>query len=575
MYAGHKYRNTLCSLEIERRTKVADLLTKLCGDVATAESIVLELEQQIEDAYKQIDSRSKRVPVELRDRVATLKAQLRDARQRLKSTKYEAYQRPDVVTAQAEVSAWHRDAVKTARANSGCYWGTYLLAEEAMSRSHIGAPPRFKSWTGDGMLGVQLQGGLTVADCLSGTDTRLQLVIDDTSHTKGFAKGKRRAVCRFRIGTEEDRRTPIFAEFTTFVHRPLPSTGVIKTAKLVRRNIGSQNHWELQLTVDDSHESVPSVGATGIVAVHAGWRSLENGSIQVATWCGSDGQSGILTISEREITAGDVTDGLRSTRDHAFNNAKADLRTWLDATEDNSAELPEWLTEETRFLHAWKSPKRLVALVKRWTKKRFDGDDKIYNHIEAWRKQDKHLWLWEAHQRHKTRIRVRDSYRKLAAELSIRYLHSATVKIDAKTLLAKPDVSDDEEDVGSNVRRKGYTASPGMLLETIRKKFGERDIAVDGNGISTTCCKCGGTANGWPTVTCDTCRSTIDVDRNACMIQLARAKVAIEQRQSLATDTQSDVTTETKTSDVVANGVKNGTARTTRRNRKKPKELRS
>ena len=61
---------------------------------------------------------------------------------------------------------------------------------------------------------------------------------------------------RLRVGTVEDGRGPIWAEFKATFHRPLPPNGRITGAFLHRELRGQDYHWMLRLTIT-SEQDVP------------------------------------------------------------------------------------------------------------------------------------------------------------------------------------------------------------------------------------------------------------------------------------------------------------------------------
>ena len=564
MVAGHRYRNKLAELEIERRKRAEALLADLCPGVAIAaanlqQATVARDEALAAAAKLNSTTRSKSMPKETRENIAKLRQAVRDAVEVFKTEKKEGYLNPAYVEAQEAISDWHKTSTKEARATCGCYWGTYLLAEAAMENAHKGKPPKFLRWRGDGTLGVQMQGGLTIPDCLDGNDTRFTIQIDHSASARGYNKGKRRALCRFRIGSVEGKRDGIYAEIPIFYHRPLPPDGLIKQAKLIRTNIGGQNHWELQITVTynevDAYSDLPE---DSMVAIHPGWKMLDDGSLHVATWVGSDGQTGRVVIDAFQVGSAAVPQSLRSTRDLNQNTAMLQFRSWLEMQDATS--LPEWFVERTKHVHAWKSPERLASLVWHWKDNRFAGDEQIYPILSDWRKQDKHLNLRQSHQTEKTAVVKRDIYRKLASDLSKKYRYCSLAAMSFKELLETPNPEDPDQ-VSNQVRRNGYFASPGLLNLCFKQKFGKRAIEVSSIHISDTCHKCGcETSLQDSQVVCAVCGS-FDREINAARNQLLRAKEVLDGRMAhLGVD-----------ADEPQDEPKEG-PRKIRRNRKKPKD---
>ncbi|HEY8416139.1 MAG TPA: hypothetical protein VIK99_10255, partial [Thermaerobacter sp.] len=77
------------------------------------------------------------------------------------------------------IDRWSREALKEARADfsrRGLYWPTYGLVEQAAERMRRSkAEPRFRAFTGEGMIGVHLQGGIPWKAIFSGQDIRIRI----------------------------------------------------------------------------------------------------------------------------------------------------------------------------------------------------------------------------------------------------------------------------------------------------------------------------------------------------------------------------------------------------------------
>ena len=237
--------------------------------------------------------------------------------------------------------------IRAARAVCGLYSATYLKAEESIKQAVQQAwttakkertpfePPRFRRHDGSGAVVVQLVGGITVAEAMSGEDTRLRIfrerstprVFSDAARAASPAMGaqdmraeeerlnspparwgvrkyaseeeraaawrarpeverlgssgrhaRRRAAAdarvMIRVGSNADQ-TPVWAEFPMIFHRPLPADGVIKWAWVLRRKVGLHFEYRFQVTLE-SAEFIPPAQpcGQGTVAIDIGWRNL-------------------------------------------------------------------------------------------------------------------------------------------------------------------------------------------------------------------------------------------------------------------------------------------------------------
>ena len=141
---------------------------------------------------------------------------------------------------------------------------------------------RYRRWTGAGRVTVRFQYGLSVEKAFA-DDTRLRLGAVDPeawSHpSRGFRRKLSRTTVRIRVGS--DRRVPLWLELPVMLHRPLPPSGVIRAASVVREIVGGRYRWRLLLIVEQPADEAPRQGFT--VAIDLGWRMLDDG-LRVAYW---------------------------------------------------------------------------------------------------------------------------------------------------------------------------------------------------------------------------------------------------------------------------------------------------
>jgi hypothetical protein len=116
----------------------------------------------------------------------------------------------------------------------------------------------------------------------------------------------------------------------------------------------------------------------------------------------------------------------------------------------------------------WRSVGRLAALVLRWRDDRFPGDAAVFDVLEAWRKQDKHLFEWEANLRRAAVDWRTTQYYEFAKKLALAYREVVVEDADWRALQTRPgpeaaDARDlpgiDELRVTTRIlARSGYTA---------------------------------------------------------------------------------------------------------------------
>lgn len=482
---AHRYRNKLVELERLRRQKVQEAVRLHCPGLLELETRAMAVKQALADEREKAsksnaEARRRKVAPELRASIASLKAESTTLWTQFKALRTEGYQRPEVQAALEAIEEQNAADLRAARASCGLYYGTYLAIEAANSQSRSSkGMPGFKRWTGDGKCGCQVQLGITPEQAMSGTDTRLQIRILNPEKKKPHAEIK------VRVGSN-DKGKPIFATVRARYHRPLPEGCRIKWAYLVRRRTASSDKWSVQLIISRAggfpkHD----LATTGRVGINLGWRQLWNG-LRVATWIGSDGRSGELIIPNDKLELWSKPDSLTSIRDLNFNTAMLRIRAFV---QEHETELPEWWQERAQHMAQWQSQNRLASLIVFWRNNRFEGDTAIYDELEAWRKQDKHLWLWECHLRKKLARWRKEMYRLFAVHMRRSYEVAVIDGTDRKKLARLPEV-ESEDLVIAKARYNQRIAATGLLSESL-KAFGPRVESADPKHITQKCHVCG------------------------------------------------------------------------------------
>lgn len=531
MFFAHQYRNKLVEIELKRREGVNKILREMHPEVAELEAEAEEINARLKEVEDAIDagkaqSRSARVNPDLKSQASELRKQRKAAWAEFKEAKKEAYA-DDVLQAKLKgvgesAYAAGRAERAVASAGKGLYWGTYLLIEDSMRGAGTGTPPKFKRYTREGAIGVQIQGGMAAEDALACTDTRLR--IEATDHPKRF-------LVWMRIGS--DGRDPVWTRIPTLMHRPLPDDCQIKWVKAHRFRIGSQFKWEVQFTItmpsqglrtcDRSPESraYPYHAGSGTVTVTPCYSRVDDG-IQVASWVGDDGESGQLVIPDSMLNKNKFSDDLRAVRDVNFNMAIEVLSAWKkglpcpSTVADHVAWLgsrlsdyvsrggkrtflrgefeawsnlrqdwfwpvapSEWFAEATETLGQWRSPGRLAAMIIKWRDNRFAGDEKIYLAMDEWQQRDRHLWDYEANNRDHFHNWRNNHFRVFAANLRKRYaeLILDTTEWDQFSKLLKKPVAAEKSDDMKNMRPFLRMCSVGRLVEVVKEAFaGSRSL---------------------------------------------------------------------------------------------------
>ncbi len=392
------YYNDLVA--IERKFRVAVQAALACPELEALTKEILATEQEKREPLYE----KRKLLVKARRAEPPVKAQLDAAKQARKTASLAA-----------------RGAIRS----QSLYWGTYLPTEKAAFDAAHAKPkilsnktrkknipwterPKFKRWSGEGKLSVQIQKGLPVSELANGSFVQLRPEVPVPGRT-----GKPRPVLRLRVGSDE-RSDPIWAEWPIILHRPLPEGGVIKWVHVVRRLISGAEKWTVNLEVETF---VAKHGADQrTVALDLGWRAEEvDGKPTTRAGGWTDGTSYTDIFVEPKIIAALLkVDSLVSIRDRHRNAIQSRLLDWRKSHPN----LPPDHAERLRFLAQWEAARRFAVLAIWWRNNRVPGDDEMYEALEAWRKKDKHLWLWEGHTRSKALGRRRHDYRNIGKRLA-------------------------------------------------------------------------------------------------------------------------------------------------------------
>lgn len=417
-----------------------------------------------------------------------------------------------------------------ARGQCGLYSGTYLNVEAAVDASRAIAlglrklktpaerkafwkPPKMRRWDGTGTLAVQVSGGgIPVSSLFNAKDNRVRIVDEPRfrvtrRHPEGI-QVPNSCWLRLRIGSNPDR-SPIWATWPMIMHRPLPEDGVVKWVKVIRRKVGLTSKWEAHFTV----ESPMFIGAQADSSAHAvavhfhplGWGSGAEGStgILVAAALGTDAEAMHMRLARVQCRAKpngkraghldvqDVLDALakadeiRGGRDKDFNRIRDELFDWMALRTT-----PDWLRKATRKMSDWRNQHHMVNLVFTWREHRFDGDASMFEKLEAWRRQDKHLYQWHGMMRQKAIRHRRDLYRCWARKLAEKYSGSLIIEDFDLTKIARRAKTESEETLGEARRWRRTAIAVGELRDALKHAFAGRIIMLTDTKREATCPVC-------------------------------------------------------------------------------------
>lgn len=516
--AMHRLRNMLVEVERDRREAARELVREHHPDIAETETRLDEIETEISELRSELKRRNAEARARRPDtdpatpRIRELRAERRaiigrhdkdaDPCECWRCRRRRAFGAPAVRDGLDTLDQEARAREKAMYAERDMSWCNFNAIKQSLGSIRSGPDPRFMPWTGQrGRLVVQIQGGASWGELLAG---RSQVKIRKLPLPPNAKPGGRRSKrpyyeIRMRIGRDargDNQSRWITSRFV--LHRPIPEGSRIQQVWLVRRRVGVTNEWSVQFVLrhEEKFARADTARAEGPCGVDLRWRQDEDGNLIVAHVEGSDGHAETLRIPREQIDRIRYPDHLRSIRDRDFDAAKTALVHWLSEHEG-----PEWLREETKTIAQWRSAGRLAALIIRWRERRFEGDDQIYERIESWRAQDKHLADWAGAQRRGFEAWRLDHYRRFAARLRWRYETVIVEDADWRELLRRPSAEDADEPEALNRRWYARTASPGMIRHVIGESVEDTREAPSAD-TSRTCSVCGeGPSPSWDPMT--------------------------------------------------------------------------
>lgn len=399
-----------------------------------------------------------------------------------------------------------------------------------------GLPPGFSRWDGSGLIAVQCQGGLPVPEMLAGGDTRVRLV----------GAGERRTLW-LRIGSEE--RAPVWAKFPIRYCRDLPPHAVIKWVRVLAVRRATKLLWKAQFILEGEGLNPLPTPTEGAVGIDIGWRIRPNG-VRVAVWTNDTGATGELLLPRELITGWEKAESLQSIRDQAFNDTVAALAL---ARETRGDRWPEWLKQETRYVAQWqkyKSANRLARLCWQWRKESHKpglvpADLELLRVIESWRKQDKHLYEWQANQTARVLDTRKYIYRCFAKDMATKYRQVAVEEMDLRDFAELPEEDEPKDSPSAAAARPRRFK---VALSTLREALLDAVVRADGEWVTiepahtTKKCATCGTMNVFDAAknlehTCSGCGQAWDQDANAArnLLRAAQRGESVAQRSNAQT----------------------------------------
>lgn len=500
----HKLKNNLVELELSRRTQRDELVRQRFPNLAALEQQATTLSEQLKakrDTVKELNAQNhkKITTKEQREEIKQLELTKNLAWKNYKELRAQVWQDPNLKTELDNLFEITNAKAKELRHNSGLYWGNYLVVEQA-AKAACKKTPRFHGFNGIGKIAIQIQNGATITEVISGKNNYFQINQLD----------KKRHQVKIRIGSDQNK--PVWLEMLAFIYPRkdgfiIPKGAEIKWVYFHKRKIGTRLEWSLQLVCsrkDGFHKETASEGEVGI---DVGWRLIPTG-LRVAYWKDHNGKEDQLIIPNQDLLRWKKAEQLQAIRDQNFNKIKEEITEFVKVNP-----IPEWLTENMKFFHLWKSKGNLAKMLNFWQTNRFANDETIVNNLIAWNKQDIHLLNWEKSNVVKA-IRWREHlYRNFASKLSKTYKIAKIEDCNWAKLQKNPQPEDETK---HGVKEYARIASVGKLLTFIKERFAEvKEIKTKNTTRCCYHCKYINDVGNELIHTCTNCQAVWDVDANA------------------------------------------------------------
>ncbi len=496
MMLAARYRNTLVEIQRGYRAALRAMEGERVRDLQVAAEQARDAAKAAADQARNERARTgkRSNSPEVKAVLAAAKARAKAARVALSEERSRIRKEPDIINARDVLSEREKELRLNARHYSGLCHGTYSLIEEQV-RSACKSPlyaglepndPRWKRFTGEGAVGVQVKNGATIDDLAEHTFVRVSHVVDRSGRDR-FRE------LWLRVGSDA-HRGPVWARWPMLMHRPLPAGARIKFATVSRVLRGPYEEWSALFTVDEPGAEPRS--GDRVVGVDLGWRARRDGSVRVAVWRDEAGESGEIVLTAHQIAGLRKAAEIESIRARpsadgsvvGFDGAVALVRQIRD-----EVSTPEWFSTATVTAHAWRSEARLASLVRRWRYSRWDGDSTVFAALDAWERRDHHLWHYESGQRIGGLRMRRDVYRVAAARLAERYDVVVLESFDLRTFARKPMVGREEhqKDKANDTR---HLVAPSEFRLALKNAFvarGGRVVEVSAVETTMRCHVCG------------------------------------------------------------------------------------
>lgn len=338
---------------------------------------------------------------------------------------------------------------------------------------------------------------------------------------------------RFRLGPAS---AGVNATGTWQYHRPLPKDATVGLARLVRRRVGKDYKWAIQLQVKRKQAEQEAIeGRKPLAAVHFGWAADIDGRRVAGVTDGPDpGQAQVLRLPTGVEEGLERSRAIQSERDTARDAIVPRLKEILlpEAVAENVDALPPESLEaklaraNSEMLAIRRLPAQHVALRRLHRLCAMLRDvDCLPDWLEAWRKEDRLRWQSAAHIARRARNLRKDFYRNTAIDLARQYGAIAIEPLDlAKAAVKVDEVTGERTEFAKKARAGRVVAALYELESSIRwaaAKSGTALLELAGETASR-CGFCGGDVlpdeSDGQLLHCTQCGADIDRKQNGAAL---------------------------------------------------------
>jgi hypothetical protein len=560
MRRAHELSNRFIEIEraheegVKEVWRKAPTLLQLEDDLLNAEEEIMGIKREIKQ-YRQ-QNRTTNPSKDLKERLTASRKVARGIKAAIREEKTRIYPilKPDLIELSDERKRQIKATYEPAVAN-GLYWANFNFVRDrheaavkaVRGRRKMGLPSalRFRHWNGgEGTLVVQLQrqsgAPARTPDVIADPAGKYRNVAHltpahDPAHwallSRPQQRKERMGTLRFRIGAGDAAG---MVEMPVFVHRPIPPDADICFMEIKRMRLGQRYFSFVSVVVRLPVTPLRTEGHK--VAMHVGWRALEDRSLRVAVVAGmtTPPPPSLDGIVRRHVGWAEVVvpawyrdqmeyvHSLSSIRGKNLDIMKKWLLGWLEVHPDHGIAGIETLDR-------WRSADRFGSLIERLIE---EGtmDPEALAYLKAWRVQDIHVREIEDNLRAKIIARRNNAFCNVAAWL----LEEAGLLVidnyNIARISRKPDLAEADHEAHRASRANRVLAAPGRLRQCMidgARRRGVQIQPVDGTiaGIHHIC----GTDLDHDErelaimVYCPHCNMMVDQDANALELLKGRA----------------------------------------------------